>query len=773
MPSSCALASSETPHIITAQHSFRISCPHTGYRCAESTANHTPPRLSCTQKNQRGNLHSKNTIACPMRVPHSRFLRVAAVFLLAAAPPSLFAQTNSRQIPAAAPGQQRFASGALVGRVFQAVPTASGNAEAVGLSGVSVEAIASSGKTYSATTTGEGIFRMRGLAPGDYQISAALPGFKAFQQSGVKVRAGEVLTIEITLFGSQPPAPAAEPAPGQPETSNQEGSYRELQRHPEQETPQPPAEDLPPQSKTSVPRPDRWNLPLPGWERYDREGDYPNVLGHWYDPFNINRYKGDKPIFGQRTFFNFTGTSVSALDVRRLYIPSGVSAAHPESSVFFGNGRQVFLAETVRLSFELFHGDTSFRPTDWRIRLTPAFNLNQIWTAERGIVNIDVRKGTDRTDAHIGLQEAFVEKKLADLSPNYDFISVRAGIQQFNSDFRGFIFANEEPGFRIFGNLRSNRIEYNGAYFYMLEKDTNSGLNTFSSRDQHVVIGNVYIQDFFKKGYTAQFSYHYNEDDPSVHYDDNGFLVRPADIGVVKPHQINAHYIGWTGNGHVGRFNVSHAAYQVLGQDSLNNIAGRRTDINAQMAALELSQDRDWIRFRGAFFFASGDDNPRDHVARGFDSITEAQTFAGGIFSFFNREEIPLTGTKVPLTAPESFLPDLRASKIEGQSNYVNPGVFIFNVGADFEIPPKLRGVLNASYLRFHHAEVLRQVLFQAPIDSSLGFDYGLGVVYRPPLSENVVITGGVAALTPGTGLQQIFTSRTLLSAFTTVKFQF
>jgi hypothetical protein len=36
-----------------------------------------------------------------------------------------------------------------------------------------------------------------------------------------------------------------------------------------------------------------------------------------------------------------------------------------------------------------------------------------------------------------------------------------------------------------------------------------------------------------------------------------------------------------------------------------------------------------------------------------------------------------------------------------------------------------------------------------------------------------MVITGGVAALTPGTGLQQIFTSRTLLSAFTTVKFQF
>jgi hypothetical protein len=677
---------------------------------------------------------------------------------------------SRRQIP----GQRRQLAAAVMGRVVHLVPTAAGPAEPVSLPAAAIEIKnLATGTVYKATADAEGVFRIRGLAPGDYQVSAVLNGYRQFVRSGVRLKASEVLVLELTLTG-EPAAPSLAtetPAQESPPPPS-EGEYRELQRRPTDESEQLPIE-LAPESKIATPRRDRWNLPLPGGERYDRSGEYPYVLGHWYDPFNQNKIKGDKPIFGQRTFFNFTGTSVSAFDGRRQYIPSGVSAGHPEESVFFGSGRQIFVAETVRLSFDLFHGDTSFRPVDWRIRITPAFNVNQIWTAERGIVNIDVRKGTDRTDGHIGLQEAFVEAKIHDLSPNYDFISVRAGIQQFNSDFRGFIFANEEPGIRFFGNLRSNRIEYNGAYFYMLEKNTNSGLNTFNSRDQHVVIGNVYIQDFFRKGYTAQFSYHYNEDDPSVHYDDNGFLVRPANIGIVKPHQINAHYLGWTGNGHVGRFNVSHAAYQVLGQDSLNNIAGRRTDINAQMAALELSQDRDWIRFRGSFFFASGDDNPRNHVARGFDSITEAQTFAGGIFSFFNREEVPLTGTKVPLTAPESFLPDLRASKIEGQSNYVNPGVFIFNLGADFEITPKLRGVLNASYLRFHHTEVLRQALFQSPIDNSLGFDYGVGVVYRPPLSENMVITGGVAALTPGTGLQQIFTSRTLLSAFTTVKFQF
>ena len=60
---------------------------------------------------------------------------------------------------------------------------------------------------------------------------------------------------------------------------------------------------------------------------------------------------------------------------------------------------------------------------------------------------------------------------------------MRAGIQQFNADFRGFLFVDEQPAVRIFGNLRSDRIEYNAAYFHFLEKNTNSALNTISAAD--------------------------------------------------------------------------------------------------------------------------------------------------------------------------------------------------------------------------------------------------------------------------------------------------
>jgi hypothetical protein len=382
------------------------------------------------------------------------------------------------------------------------------------------------------------------------------------------------------------------------------------------------------------------------------------------------------------------------------------------------------------------------------------------------------------------LQEGFVEAKLHDLSPNFDFISIRAGIQQFNSDFRGFIFSENQPGVRLFGNLRSNRINYNLAYFYFLEKNTNSDLNTFQARHQQVYIGNIYIQDFLAKGYTTEFSFHYNRDDPTIHFNDNGFLVRPAPVGLVvnrgiQTHQIKAYYLGWTSNGHIGRLNVSHAFYQALGHDTFNTIAGRRVDINAQLGALELSVDKDWMRYRASFLYQSGDGSNHsgfsrtDGTAHGFDTIVDDTHFAGSIFSFFDNEGIRLTGSGVNLTTPASLLVNLRSDKFEGQANFVNPGLMLFNLGADFNIKPKLRAFANANYLRFVQTEPLELLLFQSGIRHSIGTDVGLGIEYRPPLTENIILTAGVSSLVPGIGFEQIFNDRTLISGLVGLKFTF
>ena len=637
----------------------------------------------------------------------------------------------------------------------------------------------------------QGVFRFIDAAPGDYELTVVAAGFQELTIPAVQLKPGDDLVREITLVavasvapqspqfpqlpaGTTNPPSGSQPAPPSPAPPDavQSGNLQ-------QTNPQPSPESLPPPDQVFRLEPDRWSIQMPDWDRYGIGGDHPYVRGSKWDPFNRNKLKGDVPIIGKQTFLDLTATSDTFLDGRRLPTPTDVSSARPGTSEFFGNGGQIALDQTFAFSFDLFHGDTSFRPVDWRIRITPVVSLNYLAVQELGVVNVDVTKGTTRLDSHLGLQEAFAEVKLHDLGPNYDFVSVRAGIQAFNSDFRGFLFVEEQPGVRFFGNLDSNRWQYNVAYFNFLEKNTNSGLNSMALRNQQVIIANAYRQDFLFQGYTAQLSVLYNKDDASIHYDENGFLVRPAPIGAVyssgmiRPHSVHAAYLGWTGDGHIGPLNLTHAFYQAFGNDSFNAIAGKAVTINAQMAALELSYDKDWFRINGSVFYASGAANPASSRARGFDSIDDFPEFAGGIFSLWNRESIRLTGSGVTLTPGDSLLPDLRSNKDEGQANFVNPGIFLANVGADFDVTPKLRGFANVNYLRFEHTETLEQILFQSPIHHSIGFDSSIGVRYRPPLTENISITAGAATLIPGQGLKDIYTGKVMFSLFTDLRFQF
>jgi hypothetical protein len=651
------------------------------------------------------------------------------------------------------------------------------------------------GQLFRCTANGEGLFRIFPLPPGGYELRVEATGYSALVVPDLALQPNEVVTLEISLAANStaeeqsrlPRLPELGPARASNSPAGT-GRYREF-RHRLDSDPayiQELAPDyLPPVADVYNSVPNRWALSQPDYRRYPQKGEYLYTRSRWYDPFNRNRFKGDEPIWpallGQQTFLNITASAESFFDGRRVPSPSNVSTERAGSSAFFGKGEQAFFDQTLRFAFDLFHGDASFKPIDWRIRITPEISLNDLHVAELGIVSPDVRRGTNRFDTHIGLQEAFVEVKLADLSSNYDFLSARAGIQQFNADFRGFLFLDEQPAIRIFGNLHSDRIEYNAAYFNFLEKNTNSGLNTtFDRRHQQVVLGNIYLQDFFFPGYTAEFIGAFNKDDPTLHFDDNGFLVRPAPIGNVIGqgvgpilHGIRVGYLGWLGSGHIGRVNLTHAFYQAVGEDNFNPLAGHPVTVNAQMAAVELSYDRDWIRYRVSTFYTSGDAHPRDARARGFDSIVELPNFAGGMFSFWNREGIRLTGSGVLLTSPGSLIPALRASKEEGQASFVNPGIFLANAGADFDITPKLKGFVNVNFLRFARTESLEDLLFQSPIRHTIGTDFGLGIEYRPPLSENIILTGGASALQPGQGFKDIYTGRTLFSLFGIVKFTF
>jgi len=521
-----------------------------------------------------------------------------------------------------------------------------------------------------------------------------------------------------------------------------------------------------------LPLPDRWRVGFPRWDRYGRDFDSPYTVGRWWDPYRQNVLKGDYPIYGQDIFFSITGISDTTLEARKLPTPSGVPAAGPGANLFFGSGEQWLVNQNFILTFELFKGLTAFKPREWEFRFTPVFNFNYIDTRETTIVSPDTRESTSRFDTDlIGIQEFLVEYHIADISPQYDFLSSRFGIQPFLSDFRGFVFADNELGVRLLGTYFNNKLQFNTVYFRMLEKDTNSGLNRLLDREQNVLIANTFFQDpFGLLGYNAQFSFHYNNDEKSFRFDDNGFPVRPVAIGAVQPHEIDAYYLGWTGDGHLGRLNVTHAFYQVLGTDSLNPIAQRSQDINAQMVAIEASVDVDWLRPKLSFFWASGDGDPRDGTARGFDTIFDNPNFAGGPFSYWVRQGIPLTGARVNLVNRNSIVPSLRSSKEQGQANFVNPGLFLINAGLDAFITPKLRGSLNLNYIRFEDTSSLRVLLFQNKIRDEVGWDASIGIQYRPLLNENLILTAGFAGFFPGDGFRDIYEKGTFLySAFTTL----
>jgi hypothetical protein len=539
-----------------------------------------------------------------------------------------------------------------------------------------------------------------------------------------------------------------------------------------------PGEDAASLYQEEVKVPDRWRVGFPAWER-GSQSDSPWDMSAWWDPYHQNWLKGDYPIPGtQNTFLNLEAFSLTRFESRKLPTPSGVFPKNGGSGEFFGSGNQTLLEEALFLTVDLFQGETAFKPVDWRLFVRGAANWNYTRVRERQAVYADPAKGRTRYDNHFVLQQYFFETTLAAINRKYDVVQLRVGTQLFNSDFKGFLFFDEALGARLFGSLDDNKWQWNVGYFSRFNKDTNSLLNTFDSIKQDVFVANLYRQDVLEyllpddvtrswsHGLNTQVSYHYFTDDDSVHYDENGFLVRPRAIGVPAPNHRSVHYLGWTNDGHIDRLNITSALYYADGYESLNEIAGKRSDVSALMAALELSVDIDWMRVRAQGYYQSGDDDPLDKDSEGFDAIYDNPVFAGGEFGFWNRNSVRLTGSGVGLNQRFSLNNSLRSSKDEGAPSYVNPGLLLAGVGYDAQLTPHLKVITNASHLWFDDTSSMELVLNQDGLGKDIGWDLSVGVFWRPFLTDNVIIKGGFAALVPGDGFQDIYESETLYNTF-------
>lgn len=525
---------------------------------------------------------------------------------------------------------------------------------------------------------------------------------------------------------------------------------------------------MPATPRQALPVPDRWRIM--------------QALGFKFplaDPYNQNILKGDLPIgddpafkeafpdlarrLSPDWFFSLGLVSDTLVEARRLPTPVGLqSTDRPGSVDVFGEGQQTTVAETLVVSLGLIKGNTTFKPPDYEFRFVPVFNVNQSRVEEVRALRVDPRAGTKRTDNHVGVQELFADVHLRNVSTRYDFDSVRAGIQPFISDFRGFVFQDVPFGVRLFGTRDNNQWQYNLGWFRRVEKDTNSGLNdvTTPMRRDDVLVANAFRQDFPVPGFTSQATaiLNVNREGEGAYYNNNGFLERPSSLGDERPHDYTVGYLGWSGDGHLGRWNLSASVYAAIGRDERHPLAGKAQDIRAGFAAAELSRDFSWVRLRLSALAASGDKDPFDDRATGFDAILENPQFAGADTSFWIRQAVPLAGGGgVALSGRNGVLPSLRSSKDQGQSNFVNPGILLLGVGGDADLLPELRMSANVSWLRFQDTTVLGVLRNQAPPDREIGWDVSASLQWRPFMSQNVVLNASAAALLPGKGLEQLY----------------
>lgn len=552
-------------------------------------------------------------------------------------------------------------------------------------------------------------------------------------------------TPSDTTDSSQPAASAQDAQAAEPQRSTKRDAQRNRRRNPVSPLPRPKLADYP----DSVPVPDRWRIMDTFYEE------------RWWDPYNRNILKGDKPLYDD-WFFNFTGISDSVYEKRTVPTPVGSSSTGSPGQIdVIGGGDQDFFNENLLLEFVYYKGDTTFRPPDLEFRFIPVLNYNRLELEEVQGVNADPRDGETRTDSHVGIQGAFVDYHLRNVSERYDFDSVRVGIQPFTNDFRGFLFNDSPFGVRLFGTRDNNIFQYNLGWFRRVEKDTNSGLNDLgeSLRDDDIFVANLYWQDLFKKGLFSQFSILHNRNrEDEFRYDNNDFIVRPASLGLEKPREYDVTYLGYAVDGHIDRFNLSAQYYYAFGEESTGIFHDGETDIEAAFFAAEPSMDFDWLRLRASFVYATGDDDPFDDEANGFDAVFENPLIAGADTSYWIRQAVPLIGGgRVALSGRNALLPSLRSSKEQGQSNFTNPGLKLYGLGFDADILPELRLSGSFNVLQFADSSVLETARNQADIDENLGKDVSLSLIYRPLNIQNLVFRASYSRLMADDGFDALY----------------
>jgi hypothetical protein len=486
------------------------------------------------------------------------------------------------------------------------------------------------------------------------------------------------------------------------------------------------------------------SIPVDRWRIIDALG-YPDNLRNPYA--TNNPLKGDRPIWGTDKFSVLTASSTSLYEVRRVPVtPNAMTGA-------LDGRRQSFASQTASIDAVLYEGDTIFRPPDYQLRLTPIFNYSSTRTG-----------ATNTTATTVGAQALFFEKHLRDVSANYDFDSVRIGIQPINSDFRGFVLADQPLGIRLFGTRHNDIYQYSLGWFRRLPKNAarqNQLGKGIPAND--LVMANFYIQDLGRLGLNSEFVLIYDRSRVPGTRVVTGPVPR---FMAGARHDYDVAYLGYSADGHLGRWNLTGSVYEVLGRESQGLFTATSSIVQASFAAFEVSRDYDWIRVRGSGLYASGDGNPLDNRSNGFDAINQSALFAGSDSAFFIHQRLAFIQGALDLKQRDSLFPDLRSTVDTGQSNFTNPGFELLGLGTDLDLLPSLRVSLDVNRVMFDKIESLRILLPGTPVSRSIGTDASLDAIYRPFISQNLIARLSFAKLFATPGARVIVGGNAPISAF-------
>ncbi len=429
-------------------------------------------------------------------------------------------------------------------------------------------------------------------------------------------------------------------------------------------------------------------------------------------------WRGDVPLFDRIFVTPILVSDTLYKERKNLDFTPRLGGNFTEKNQF--RRQQVFYGAEVR------DADDVFEPARWRLRAVGAWQYDDDLNA--------LEANTADTDG--ALQEAFFDLRLFEIGSNLDLTFLRGGLQVFQSDFHGLVLFDNLIGGRVFGEIDQNRWRYDLVAASRVFKDVRTGLVELNdNREQMVYLARL-TRDDLLPGWNSELSFAFNSDK----------FNRNLDVG----------YVSLTFNGNVGRLGFNPAFHLAVGRDERNPIAGRSVDILAGLIVVDAAytfDQADWLTWRFSYAYATGDSDPTDSRATGFDSINDVVLNQfGGPASYFVGENIKLGNTD--LVRGNSFLPSLRGGN--ATANFVNPGIHAVGTGFEAQLSHRTFLFLNGNYYRFATTKVLEQI-FGRNVNESIGVEANGGVFFRPFLDEVVILGVALSYLKPGSGLKDLF----------------